>query len=532
MEKNIKTGCSKSALKGLAVRLVARAHFGALFFALFFALFSFGCSNQQRSANSPTISPTPQPSELAVAPSPEAANATATENFAQLGQALKPWKGDYDGMVQRRMIRVLVVYNKMAYTVDRGAQQGLTYDVFKEFEKVVNEKLKTRNLTVNVVFVPVGREQLIPALLDGRGDIAVANLTVTEQRQEKVDFSDPPVSDVSKLIVTGPSAPPVANLDDLAGKEVYVKVSSSYYKTLRDLNEKFKQAGKPQMKLVPADELLEDDDLLEMVNAGLIPMIVIDSHLGEFWSKVFDQIALRKDLALSTGGQKAWAFRKNSPQLREVVNEFIKTHGKGTLFGNMMFNRYLKSTDWVKNSTTEEELKKFRATVDMFRKYGAQYDMDWLLMMAQGYQESQLDQSRKSHRGAVGVMQLLPTTAADPNVNIRNIDTAENNIHAGVKYMRFVVNQYYKNEPMDRLNKGLFAFASYNAGPGRVAGLRREAQKLGLNPNVWFYNVEVVAAKEIGRETVQYVSNIYKYYIAYRQVVAQMEKKQKAGKKS
>jgi membrane-bound lytic murein transglycosylase MltF len=67
-----------------------------------------------------------------------------------------------------------------------------------------------------------------------------------------------------------------------------------------------------------------------------------------------------------------------------------------------------------------------------------------------------------------------------------------------------------------KLDKALFAFASYNAGPARVQQLRKEAAKRGLDPNVWFQNVEYVAAEKIGQETVTYVSNIYKYYVAYR----------------
>ena len=135
-------------------------------------------------------------------------------------------------------------------------------------------------------------------------------------------------------------------------------------------------------------------------------------------------------------------------------------------------------------------------------------------MAAQGYQESGLDQNVKSKVGAVGAMQVMPATGKDMNVG--DITQIEPNIHAGVKYIRFVIDQYFKNEPMDRLNKGLFAFASYNAGPARVRQLRAEAQKTGLDPNVWFNNVERVAAQRIGRETVQYVSNIYKYYVAYQ----------------
>jgi membrane-bound lytic murein transglycosylase MltF len=195
-----------------------------------------------------------------------------------------------------------------------------------------------------------------------------------------------------------------------------------------------------------------------------------------------------------------------------------------------MLNKYLKNVNYVKNSTSEEEMKKFRALVALFQRYGKEYDFDYLMLGAQAFQESRLDQSVRSSAGAVGVMQIKPSTAADPTVGIKDVETnADNNVHAGVKYLRFVVNQYFKDAKMDDTNKLLFAFASYNAGPARIAKLRKQAEAQGLDPNLWFRNVEYVAAKDIGQETVQYVSNIYKYYTAYRQVVAVREKKKAAA---
>jgi membrane-bound lytic murein transglycosylase MltF len=439
----------------------------------------------------------------------------------------KPWTGDFDKMVAKRQIRVLVVYSKTFYFLDRGRQRGISYDLLKEFEKFVNKKLKTKILKVNVVFIPVRRDKLIPGLLEGLGDMAVANLTITPERLKQVDFSNPLLTGVKELLVTGPAAPPLTSLDDLAGHEIYVRKSSSYYESLLELNASFKNTGKQPIQLIAADESFEDEDLLEMVNAGLIPMIVMDSHKAQFWTQIFDKIQVHSDIAVRTGGKIAWALRKNSPKLKAVINEFVKGHKKGTLIGNMMLKRYLKNTKYVKNSISKQELEKFEAMVRLFKKYAGQYDFDYLMVAAQAYQESGLDQSKKSPAGAIGVMQLLPTTAADRNVNISEIEKLENNIHAGTKYLRFIVDQYYKDEPIDDLNKMLFAFASYNAGPAKVNTLRKKTAARGLKPNVWFHNVETVAAQVIGRETVQYVSNIYKYYIAYRMVTEQRERKQK-----
>jgi len=454
--------------------------------------------------------------------------AKATESNSALEAAMlknEPWVGDFDKLAEKRQIRVLVVYSKTFYFLDHGRQRGISYDLLKEFEKFVNKKLKTKTLKVNVVFIPVRRDELIPGLTKGLGDMAVANLTITPQRLKHVDFANPLLTGVKELLVTGPAAPPMTTVDDLAGKEIHVRKSSSYYESLTRLNETLKKAGKSQMKLIPADETFEDEDLLELVNASLIPMIVMDSHKAQFWTQIFDKIQVNPEIAVRTGGEIAWAFRKNSPQLKAIVNEFVKGHKKGSLMGNILLKRYLKSTKYVKNSLSAEELQKYQQMVELFKRYAVQYDFDYLMMAAQAYQESGLNQSTKSHAGAVGVMQVLPTTASDRNVNVAEIEKLENNIHAGIKYMRFIVNRYYKDEPIDDLNKMLFGFASYNAGPAKVKRLRNKTADMGLNPNVWFNNVEIAASKVIGRETVQYVSNIYKYYIAYRMVTEQREKK-------
>jgi membrane-bound lytic murein transglycosylase MltF len=343
--------------------------------------------------------------------------------------------------------------------------------------------------------------------------VAAANLTVTEARDRLVDFTDPLLTGVTEIVVTGPESPAIGAVDDLAGKEVFVRPSSSYFESLTELNTRFKEEGKPEVKLKPAPENLEDEDLLEMLNSGLIKLLVVDSHKARFWKQIFPGLTLHEEIAVRSGGSIAWAIRDNSPLLKAELNEFARKHGKGTAFGSEIFRRYLKSTKYVKNATNSEEIKKFRDLVQFFRRYGDQYGMDWMLMAAQGYQESRLDQNAKSPVGAVGVMQVMPATGKE--LQVGDIRLTEPNIHAGVKYIRFVVDQYFKDEPMDDLNRGLFAFASYNAGPGRVRQLRREAEKQGLDPNVWFNNVERVAAQKIGRETVTYVSNIYKYYIAY-----------------
>jgi membrane-bound lytic murein transglycosylase MltF len=440
----------------------------------------------------------------------------------------RPWTGDFDGMVERRLVRVLTVYSKTFFFVDKGTQRGIVHDVGRELEQALNRKLKAKHLRVSVAFIPVSRDELLPELVAGRGDIAAANLTITPTRLKIVDFTDPWLKGVDEIVVTGPHSPPIATLDDLAGKEVFVRTSSSYYENLVKLNATFERQGKAAVKLTPAPEILEDEDLLEMLSAGLIKVVVVDGHKAGFWKQVFPQLTLHPDVAVGTGGAIAWAIRKGSPKLKSELDGFVRKHGKGTAFGNEIFQRYLKDTRYVKEATADAEMRKFKATIDVFRKYGDRYGLDWMLMAAQGYQESRLDQNARSRVGAIGVMQVMPATGKE--LKVGDITQLDPNIHAGVKYIRFMIDQYYKGEPMDDLNKGLFAFASYNAGAGRIAGLRKEAAKRGLDPNVWFHNVERVAAEKIGRETVTYVSNIYKYYVAYTLVQGEYLERMEARK--
>ncbi len=439
---------------------------------------------------------------------------------------LEVWQGDLDGMIERRRIRVLVSLSKTFYFLDKADQRGLTYELMKAFEKDLNKRLKLKTRKIHMVFIPVRRDELLPALVEGRGDIAAANLTITPERRKLVDFSNPYLEGVSEILVTGPAAPALESLEDLVGREIHVRRSSSYYESLARLNRTFRASGKTEISLIPADENLEDEDLLEMVNAGLIPMIVMDSHKAEFWERIFEDIELRPDLAVNRGGRIAWAVRKGSPELVKEINVFVKKHKKGTLVGNILFKRYLKDTNWVRNALSGGEIKRFQETLGLFKKHAEEFGFDSLMIAAQAYQESRIDQSKRSPRGAIGIMQILPSTAADPNVDVPGIEETENNILAGVKYLRFIADRYFADEGMDPLNRLLFAFAAYNAGPAKISRLRRRAAREGRDPNVWFRNVELVAAKAIGRETVQYVSNIYKYHIAYKGIVARSAERQ------
>jgi len=474
-----------------------------------------------------------------ISAAPEAKPSTPTPKREQLTiapeEVKKPWTGDLDGMIKRGFIRVLTVYSKTLYSVDKGIQRGAVYDTGSLFVADLNKKLAKENklthkhLKVRALFIPVGRGQLLPALAAGKGDIAMAGLGVTEEREKLVDFSSPLISNVKVVVVSGPASPAISSVDDLAGKQVFVRKSSVHYELLTALNRRFAAEKKPAVILKEAPEELEDEDLMEMVNAGLVPFTASADLLVNFWKQVFPNIKGHAGVALLTGGNMAWAIREGSPQLKAVTDEFVARHAKGTSLGNQVLARYFKNAKYVKDAASEAERKKFLALIQYFQKYGDKYDVDWLLMAAQGYQESRLNQAIKSPVGAIGVMQVMPETGKE--LGVGDITQAEPNINAGIKYMRLMIDQYYEKEPMTKQDKVLFAFASYNAGAGRISRMRQEAATRGLDPNVWFHNVEYVVAEKLGPETVTYVSNIYKYYIAYKLIMEAKAEREKAAEK-
>ena len=432
-----------------------------------------------------------------------------------LEHANQPWTGDLDGMTRRGFVRILTVHNPLLFQFDGAQQRGLVAAWGQAFEDHLAEEIgRVRSPTV--VMLPVSRDELLPSLIEGRGDLVMGNLTITPTRRQQVDFGLPIHTDISELIVSGPAAPDLESFDDLVETGLYLRRSSSYFEHLQNLNAAREAEGKLPIPVVAADENLEDYDLIDMVNAGIIAAIVVDSHKARFWEQVFDQIEVHDDLSLNSGGNIAWALRKNSPQLMQAVNTFSAKVGKGSKLGNILLRRYLDNADWLENALTGADRQRYEETIEIIKRYADQYEFDWLIIAAQAYQESRFDQSKRSSAGAIGVMQVLPSTAQDPIVGIPDITGLEDNIHAGVKYLHWLRETYYARETISALDQVLFSFAAYNAGPGNMRKARRRAKRLGFDPDAWFGNVEIGMYRAVSGEPASYVRNIYKYYIAYQ----------------
>jgi membrane-bound lytic murein transglycosylase MltF len=433
---------------------------------------------------------------------------------------VETWTGDFDGMLKRRVVRILVIPSKTFFFLNKGDTLGLIAETGQEFEKWINKRHEQKPYDIKVVFVPTRRDRILQDLVDGKGDIAAANLTITARRSALVDFAKPWLTGVKEILVTGPSAPQVASISDLSGKTILVRKSSSYYFHLLALNERFEKEGRAAVNIVLADEVLEDEDLLQMVHAGLLPWAIVDAHKAKLWARILKNLTLREDIAINEHGEIAWAIRKNSPLLRDEIGEFVTAHGK---FTDDLVSEYLHDGNVVRNALAPPEIEKFRQLIGYFKTYGEQYGIDPYMLAAQAYQESSFDQSLRMKSGAVGIMQMKETTAHD-ELNMEDIvSRAEDNIHAGAAYLRYLVDKYLDERDILHREKVLMTLAAYNAGPGNLKRFRDKARESGFDPNIWFGNVEHGAAAIVGQETVQYVGNVYKYYVVYSTLLPKEE---------
>lgn len=441
-----------------------------------------------------------------------------------LGLVDKQW-GDLDSMIARRRIRVVVPYSLTYYYVDGTQRKGIAFDFLKLFEKNLNDELHFNPPRIGVVFIPVNRERVIPMVSQGYGDIGVGGFEHDSRGIEEVDRTEPMLAGLRHIIVGSKTAPALNSIADLANKEVYVRRGSDYEVSLAAMSDSLKKAGHAPIKIREVDPYFEIEDVLQLVNAGVIPYTVCYERIGKLWNKVLDSLTLYSNIALKEKVNIVWVVRKNSPVFKEKVDKFVEKNRIGTAIGNTLYSRYVTNPDRLKHLLSQQSQQNFFNLSTTFRKYGGEYSLDWVLLAAQGYQESRLDQKAVSPVGAVGIMQVMPFVAVSKQINIPNIHTADNNIHAGTKVMRYLIDTYFDDAGIDSLNQHLLALAAYNAGPTRVTRLRRETMSRGLDPNIWFDNVESVVAQRVGREPVNYVGNIYKYYTSFKALAVYAEER-------
>lgn len=432
-------------------------------------------------------------------------------NLSISERILQPFHGDLPALRERRIIRVLVSYTRTNFFLTPRGFRGIEYDLLMAYEAYLNRGPRRQRYQTHLTFIPTTFDKILTSLQAGYGDIAASGLTITPERQALVDFTQPYIRNVQEILVSNKNAPPIQTLLDFSGKQVVVVRNSSYVIHLEGINQALGRLGLPPMEIIKADPLIESEDILEMLNEDLYQYTVVDSHLAEIWQQILPNIQLDKHIIIRHNSNIAWAVQKDHPKLLASLNTFIQEYAKpGRLLGNSVYRKYFEDTYWLRQPLTHDLLKRVKCLIYYFQLYAEFYEFDWKLIAALAYQESHFNHQKKSHAGAVGIMQIKPSTARDSNVNLPDIDDLETNIHAGVKYLAFLRDRYFSSHDYTPEEQENFTLAAYNAGPAKVLQMQQRTAELGLDPKKWFYNVETIARQVIGHETVNYVTGIQK----------------------
>jgi len=463
----------------------------------------------------------PVAAEVAPAAGAQAALAEASsavpldDGSSVLYRTLEPFQGDLPEIWRRGQLRVLVPYSHTEFFVSKSRPGGYDYEMALRFQQWLNGHRPKDAATLSIIFVPTPVGRLLPDLVAGRGDIAAGLITVTPERQREVSFALPHITKVDEVVVRHKAAPPIPSPEALSGKAVHVLAGSSQADHLRALNRRLAERGLAPVQVVELPAPASREDLLHMLDAGIFSYVVMDSFLAEVWSQVFADVAVDEGAKLAKGGQIAWATRPGNPELLAAVNGFVSQRSKeARLTSAVLFRRYYQSGMRLQNAVGPDELARLKELASIFHEAGDRYGFDWLLLSAQALQESQLNPKARNASGAVGLMQVLPRTGEQ--MGFPDIDSPRSNVLAGAAYLHYLRHEYFEDAALDPAERIYFSLAAYNAGPHLVHELRNRAKRMGLDPGRWFGHVEIVAQHVIGDETVEYVANISRYYLAYR----------------
>jgi len=439
-------------------------------------------------------------------------------SFAQTNKVVPViWSGTYSEMIQRGEIRIAVPYDRTIYINDKGTPRGLSVEIAKGLAKWINAKyaIQLKGKAVSVKLLPTINSQLLNTVPAGQADIAIGNIGLYEPIANSQALIVNHASKVEQeVLVTGPSSPPVEKLIDLSGQTVYGSRNTNFHTTLSAVNRELKQAGKLPVNLISPLGDLDDEDLLEMLNAGLISYVIVGDWKYRLWQSIYKNIVAHEDLSAKDAGWVGWVVRSNNRDLNDDLFAFYQSddfENSRRAFRQEDYKEHLKG---LKDPIDKTAWARFESMRPLFDRFGAEYKLNPLFIASLGFQETLLNQNAVSAVGAIGVMQLMPTTGM--SLGVGDIHLLEPNIHAGADYMNQLISKYFPDAHFDGNNRSLFAVASYNIGPNNVAKARDQARQLGFDPDQWFGNVEFIATERMGYEPMIYVRNVYKYYMSYR----------------
>lgn len=406
-------------------------------------------------------------------------------------------------------VRVLVALGPSTYFFRGGRPHGVEYAWLTDFEKFINLG-RDKSRQIRLKFVPVDQGELVPALYEGRGDMAAGLIPASDGLRQLVALSEPLMTD-NWCVVGKKGGNTPKDLDALSQQALQLPLSGFGRRLLLDVNDERRLAGKDEIRIEDAALGTTTEKLISDANRGGAHLTLSSRFVANLWSRVFPrtQLGACLDMPVSV----VWAVQRENPALLADLNRFI-TAKKSTLIARAteLTRPHLHPDGVGKPSQTIDPLDKLAFFAPIFQLAASANNLDWLLLAAIGQRESGLS-AVKSESGPTGVMQVDPATAR--KMGVKDPHDTRQNITAAARYLSHLRNMFTKPgiSPEDQL---YFMLAAYNAGEGRLQGLRGKAAAEGLDPNRWHGHVEVIAQRSVGQQLVNYVSAVSRYYSAYQ----------------
>ncbi|MCY1272119.1 Membrane-bound lytic murein transglycosylase F [compost metagenome] len=410
------------------------------------------------------------------------------------------------------VLRVLVNQSRNSFGEIHGEPIGIEYRRLRAFEQYLNDSSPGRK-PLSIRFIPKAKDQLLAALQRGEGDLVAPGEVLLARDGTNVSASLAWQRQVPLVLIARQGNRRYARLEQLAGRSITLPAGSAAGEAIRKVNERLALKHLRPMTIEWLDPSLAVEDVLELVNAGIVDFSVVEQPIAERWAKVFGKLRVDRQLVFDDRESMTWFVRRDAPMLRASVNRFLKEY-RAPADQDVAFQRLYRRAYKVRNPLQVADRKRLESLRPTLQRYAEENRLDWLALAAVAFKESSLNASARGAGGATGLMQITP--AAARAVGVGSVQQKDNNVQAASKYMAMLRRKFFASPRLKERDRLAFILAAYNLGPERVQGLRAEARRRGLDPNQWFFQVERVAAEQMGMGVVNYVSSVNKYYVAFQ----------------
>ena len=410
-----------------------------------------------------------------------------------------------------RVLRVLVNQSRNSSGEVQGQSIGVEYHRLRAFEQYLNGHARDGQ-EISLKIIPKAKEQLLGALQRGEGDLVAPGELLDPHSGHGVSTSEPIASDVPLLLVGIKGERRYTRLEQLSGKTLTLATGSAAAGAIDQINQKLALRKLPPVLIEWVDPSLAVEDVLEMVQAGIFHLTIVEQPIAERWGKILPKLRFDRQVLVSEPGEQYWFVRRDASMLRASIDRFLKTY-RAPSDQDAAFLRIYRRLYKVRNPlarVTRQRLEKLRPVL---QKHAREQGMDWLNLAALAFKESALQPSARSGGGPTGLMQITPSAAQ--RVGVNNIQSLDSNVQAGAKYLTLIRRKFFASPKLNERERMAFVLAAYNMGPERVQGMRAEARRRGLNPDQWFFQVERIAMEQVGMGAVSYVNSVNKYYLAF-----------------